>query len=190
MGDEQREDQAPRGTGTVGDSAVQQNGETGTPRSETDGVAVVGERGVKKRKRAGRPRGAYRAGQKLTAREHAEIVMQHVAGVPNKDIARAHRVSDATISLLLAKFQPLFSGLENVSEYKAIQSDLLDATGLQVLKSMNLMSKHDNATLGELARAYDVVNKHSRLTKGLSTSNVSEKSESIVRVLPPVSPDR
>ena len=189
MGDEQREDQAPRGTGTVGDSAVQQNGETGTPRSETDGVAVVGHGGVvekPKKKRKCRKRGIAR----LSRKSQAEIVYEHAKGTPSYELAAIYGVSDATISMLLARFKPLFQDIDKVKDYRQIQTELLDATGLQVLKSMNDTAKHDSASLAELARAYDVVNKHSRLTKGLSTSNVSEKSESIVRILPPVDPDR
>jgi transposase len=153
----------------------------------------VGEgRGVEKPKKRGRgrPKGARRGATKLSRKDQANIITQHASGVRQYELAAMYGVSDQAIHDLIQLYAPLFDGLDKVEDYRRIQTELLDATGYKVLKSMNETSKLDSANIAELSRAYDVINKNSRLTKGLSTANVSEKRESIVRILPPITEER
>ena len=143
----------------------------------SDEVEIVGaEKGKKK---PGRPKGAKRAGTKLTQGELASVVLDYARGVEQRQIAQKMGISDGAVSIILDKFKPAFAELVNVEEYRKAKADILDSVQLQTLKSMASEEKQAAANLAQLSVAFDVLNKHARLEKGLSTQNVATQSVSI-----------
>lgn len=143
--------------------------------TETTEVEVV----APAKKKAGRPKGVKRAASKLTQGELAMVVLDFTRGMPQGEIARKMGVSDSAVSLILDKFKPAFAELHNVEEYRKAKADILDSVQLQTLKSMACPDKQASANLGHLANAFDVLNKHARLERGLSTQNVATQTVSI-----------
>lgn len=134
---------------------------------------------IKPKGKAGRPKGVKRAASKLTQGELATVVLDYARGMQQGEIARKMGVSDSAVSLILDKFKPAFAELHNVEEYRKAKADILDSVQLQTLKSMSDPEKQASANLGHLANAFDVLNKHARLERGLSTQNVSTQTVSI-----------
>lgn len=126
-----------------------------------------------KKKKAGRPKGVKRAASKLTQGELATVVLDYARGVQQQQIAQKFGVSESAISLILEKFKPAFAELHNVEEYRRAKSALLDSASLSVLKEISNPGKIEASDLRALSTTYDVLNKHSRLERGESTSNVA-----------------
>jgi|688.fasta_scaffold147979_2 hypothetical protein len=128
------------------------------------------------KRKAGRPKGVKRAVSKLRQHEIALITTDYARGMKQTEIAKKFGVSDASVSMILAQFKPLFAELGNVESYRQVKSDIIDAASLTVLKEIVNPSKVEQADLRALACSYDILNKHSRLERGESTSNVSTQS--------------
>ena len=125
------------------------------------------------KRKAGRPKGVKRAAKKLTQSELANVVLDYARGAPQHEIASKFGVSESAVSLILDKFKPAFSELGNVEEYRRAKADLLDSASLSVLKEISNPQKIADSPLRDLSYSYDVINKHARLEKGLSTSNTA-----------------
>lgn len=134
------------------------------------------------KRKPGRPKGAIRSPAKLTRREVADVVLQHVMGKTQAEISKRVGISQPAVDHLLGQFQPIFDELNNVDAYRAAQGKLLDATALRLLKSMNDKTAIDEAKIQHRAYTYDIIAKHSRLAQGLSTQNISSKTETFVKV--------
>jgi len=130
-------------------------------------------------KKRGRPVGAKRSAKRLTQNELATVVLDYTRGTPQHEIASKFGVSESAVSLILEKFKPAFAELGNVEEYRKAKADLLDSTSLAVLKEIANPSKILESDLRTLSVSYDVLNKHARLERGLSTQNVATQSVSI-----------
>lgn len=131
------------------------------------------------KRRAGRPKGVKRAASRLTQGELATVVLDYARGVKQSEIAKKFGVSEASVSMILEKFRPAFAELQNVEEYRKAKSDLLDSAGLAILKEIVNPSKIEAADIRALSCSFDIVNKHSRLERGESTSNVQQQTISI-----------
>jgi predicted transcriptional regulator len=128
------------------------------------------------KRKAGRPKGVKRAASKLTQGELATVVLDYARGVQQGEIARKMGISDSAVSLILDKFKPAFGELQNVEEYRRAKAALLDSASLTVLKEIVNPSKIEAADVRALSGCYDVLNKHSRLERGESTSNVQQQT--------------
>ncbi len=126
--------------------------------------------------KGGRPKGVKRSIKKLTQGELATVVLDYARGVKQAEIAAKFGVSEAAVSTVLDKFKPAFAELQNVESYRRAKSDLLDSAGLAILKEIVNPSKIEQADIRALACSYDIVNKHGRLERGESTSNVQQQS--------------
>ena len=131
------------------------------------------------KRKGGRPKGVKRAASKLTQGELATVVLDYARGMEQRQIAQKMGVSDAAVSQILDKFKPAFGELHNVEEYRKAKADILDSVQLQTLKSMTCPEKQASANLAQLSVAFDVLNKHGRLERGQSTSNVATQHVSI-----------
>jgi len=134
---------------------------------------------LKPKNKGGRPKGVKRAASKLTQGELATVVLDYARGVQQREIAHKFGISDGAVSLILDKFKPAFAELGNVEEYRKAKANILDSVQLQTLKSMADPEKHAAANLGQLSVAFDVLNKHGRLERGLSTQNVATQTVTI-----------
>lgn len=134
---------------------------------------------VKAKGKRGRPKGAKRSAKRLTQNELATVVLDYTRGTPQHEIAGKFGVSESAVSLILEKFKPAFAELGNVEEYRKAKADLLDSTSLAVLKEIANPSKILESDLRTLSVSYDVLNKHSRLERNLSTSNVATQAVTV-----------
>lgn len=130
---------------------------------------------VGKARRRGRPVGAKRSAKRLTQNELATVVLDFARGTPQHEIAGKFGVSESAVSLILEKFKPAFAELGNVEEYRKAKADLLDSTSLAVLKEISNPVKILDSDLKALSVSFDILNKHSRLERGLSTNNVAQQ---------------
>lgn len=146
--------------------------------TETAIVELVTEE-KKEKKKAGRPKGVKRAAKKLRQHEIALIANDYVRGMPQHEIAKKFGVSDASVSMILAQFKPIFSELANVEQFRQVKADVLDAASLTLLKEIVNPSKIEQANVRELAYSFDALAKHGRLERGLSTSNVATQTVAI-----------
>ena len=135
----------------------------------------VGEVGARVKKKAGRPKGVKRSAKKLRQHEIALITTDYARGMKQCEIAKKFGVSDASVSMILAQFKPFFAELENVESYRQAKSDILDSASLAVLKEISNPAKILDSDLRALSVSYDILNKHSRLERGLSTNNVAQQ---------------
>lgn len=142
-----------------------------------DDVEVV--QVVREKNKGGRPKGVKRAVKKLSQGELAAMVIDYARGIEQREIAQKFGVSDAAVSQVLDKFKPAFAELHNVEEYRKAKASILDSLQLQTLKSMASPEKHASAHLGHLSQAFDILNKHGRLERGESTSNVANQTVTI-----------
>lgn len=126
--------------------------------------------------KGGRPKGVKRSIKRLTQGELATVVLDYARGVKQHEIAQKFGVSESAVSTVLDKFKPAFSELQNVEQYRRAKSDLLDSAGLAILKEIVNPSKIEQADIRALSCSFDIVNKHGRLERGESTSNVAQQS--------------
>ena len=110
---------------------------------------------------------------KLSHKEHAHIVSQHLKGVRNVEIAREMNLSKGAITNVLKKFAPIFENLPDVRGFTKIRADIIDSVLLQTLKTATDKNKHEEARLGEVAKLIDTLHRASRLERGQSTENTS-----------------
>lgn len=126
--------------------------------------------------KGGRPKGVKRSIKKLTQGELAMAVLDCARGIPQHQIASKFGVSEAAMSQILDKFKPAFAELQNVEEYRKAKASLLDSASLTVLKEIVNPLKIEAGDVRALSTTYDILNKHSRLERGESTSNVATQS--------------
>lgn len=121
--------------------------------------------------KGGRPKGARRRAEKVTQVQLSEILALKAKGVPQALIARDYGLSEAGVNKIVNRFSVVFTELKNVDNFRAIRSKLYDAGQLAALKSLVREDKLDRAGVRDLALAVDILGKHSRLERGLSTAN-------------------
>lgn len=134
------------------------------------------------KKKAGRPKGVKRSAKKLTQGELANVVLDFARGVGQREIASKMGVSESAISLIVDKFKPAFSEIQNVEEYRKAKGMILDSVALATLKGISNPTKLEDAPINQLAYVFDVVGKHSRLEAGLSTQNVATQTQINVKL--------
>lgn len=131
------------------------------------------------KRKGGRPKGVKRSAKKLRQHEIALITTDYARGMKQCEIAKKFGISDASVSMILAQFKPFFAELENVESYRQAKADILDSASLAVLKEISNPQKIADSPLRDLSYSYDVINKHARLEKGLSTSNTAVQHVSV-----------
>lgn len=128
------------------------------------------------KRKAGRPKGVKRAASKLRQHEISLIATDFARGMKQTEIAKKFGISDASVSAIITQFRPLFAELENVESYRKVKSEILDSASLAVLKEIVNPDKIQAGDIRALACSYDILNKHSRLERGESTSNVQQQT--------------
>lgn len=131
------------------------------------------------KRKAGRPKGVKRAASKLRQHEISLIATDYARGMKQTEIAKKFGISDASVSAIISQFKPLFKELGNVEDYRKVKSEILDSASLAVLKEIVNPEKIQAGDIRALACSYDILNKHSRLERGESTSNVQQQTVSV-----------
>ena len=139
--------------------------------AEVEGDKLTGIQEEKPKKR----RYVRRVGKngKFTRTEIAKILDQHARGLSRRQIAQEIKCADHSIQRVLDTFKPLFRTLEKVRDYQKVKPDLIDSAQLVALQSMVSDQKQEGATIGELAKMFDVLYKANRLERGQSTANIT-----------------
>lgn len=143
--------------------------------TETTEVEVV----APAKKKAGRPKGVKRAASKLRQHEIALITTDYARGMKQTEIAKKFGISDASVSGIISQFKPFFAELGNVESYRQAKADILDSASLAVLKEIGNPDKILQSDLRALSVSFDILNKHSRLERNLSTSNVATQTVTV-----------
>lgn len=129
------------------------------------------------KKKAGRPKGVKRAASKLRQHEIALITTDYARGMKQTEIAKKFGISDASVSAIISQFKPFFAELENVESYRQAKADILDSASLSVLKEISNPTKILDSDLRSLSVSFDILNKHSRLERNLSTQNIATQTQ-------------
>lgn len=132
-----------------------------------------------KPKRTGRPKGRKTSGRVVQQKRVAKILDLRARGLSVSEIGGAVGLKDGRVKDVLRKFRGVFTELQNHEQYQSVRRDLLNATELLILKSMNDPEKVANANLNQAAYAFKQIYDARRLEDGLSTSNVASQSVTI-----------
>lgn len=132
--------------------------------------------------KGGRPKGVKRAASKLRQHEIALITTDYARGMKQHEIAKKFGVSEASVSGILKKFEPFFAELGNVESYRQAKADILDSASLSVLKEISNPTKILDSDLRSLSVSFDILNKHSRLERNLSTQNIATQTQINVKM--------
>jgi len=170
---------ASRSTASAMEQASGRDAADGAQASDV-GQADVGQAGseaatsavsVSVGRQIGRPRGR-KTGKKIRrAQAQAKILEYRALGLPVGDIAKVADLSVSRVKQILKQFEPTFAKLKEIEGYRDVRQELLTATELQLLESVNDPEKLAAATLRDSAYAFDVLYKTGRLERGQSTSN-------------------
>lgn len=127
-----------------------------------------------RRRPTGRPKGAKQAEKRLTIKKVNKILGMHLRGASNKEIVEVTDSSPNSVVKLLQTFREAFKNIEHLGAYRSVRNDLLDATELMALKSLNDSSKLEGATWRDVAVGFEKIVKANRLYHGQSSENVSQ----------------
>jgi predicted transcriptional regulator len=100
-------------------------------------------------------------------------------GLSQSEIAGAVGLSETRVKQLIQQFKPVFSELENIEAYQSVRKDLLSATELLLLKSLNDPEKLQKASANAIAYSFSQIFSARRLESGQSTSNVATQTIAI-----------
>lgn len=92
-------------------------------------------------------------------------------GLTTEDIQKVTNLPISSINSIRCELAELLTELGKIEDYRAIRRDLLDATHIRLLKSINDPEKIAKANLYQLAYASESLYKQSRLEANLSTEN-------------------
>ena len=130
-------------------------------------------------KNSGRTKGATETRHMRELREMKKIITLHKKNLPAADIAKVINKSPQTVSRAIKKFGEYFECLDEVEDYRANKSELLDAAELRILKSMMEGDKISKATLNQAAYAFQQLHNAGRLERGQATNITASYSKVI-----------
>lgn len=93
--------------------------------------------------------------------------------VPEADIARHFQTTASAVNQALKPFKELIYPSDTLEALRNNEIDILDSAKFKMVQEMLNKKRLKKATTGNIAYTYDKLATHSRLEKGLSTSNVS-----------------
>ena len=148
-------------------------GRSSHAKTMSDEVEIVGAEGKKK---LGRPAGSRTRTKVVAQRKASKVLDLKARGLSVSEIAGATALSQTRVKDILRQFRPVFTELENNENYQHIRRDLLSATELALLKSLNDKEKIGKSTLNGAAYAFKQVFDARRLESNLSTANVATQT--------------
>ena len=141
----------------------------------SDEIEVVGE----KRRARGRPKGQKNSKPAQVRKKVSKVLDLKARGLSISEIAKATDLGLTRTKEILREFRPVFNSLDNVEQYQHVRRDLLSATELELLKSLNDKEKIGKSTLNGAAYAFKQVFDARRLESNLSTTNVSTQTVNV-----------
>lgn len=122
----------------------------------------------------GRPKGRKETKPTQVRRKVSKVLDLRARGLSISEIAKATDLGMTRTKEILREFRPVFNSLDNVEQYQHVRRDLLSATELELLKSLNDSEKISKSTLNGAAYAFKQVFDARRLESGQSTQNVQQ----------------
>jgi transcriptional regulator with XRE-family HTH domain len=138
----------------------------------SDEVIVPEVIGKKKR---GRPKGQKDSKPAQVRKKVSKVLDLKARGLSIAEIAGASGLSLTRTKDILREFRPVFNSLDHLEQYQNVRRDLLSATELELLKSLNDKEKISKSTLNGAAYAFKQVFDARRIESGLSTQNISQQ---------------
>lgn len=142
----------------------------------SDDVEVVS---AKPKNKGGRPKGRKDSKSVVQVKKTAKVLELRARGLSQSEIAGAVGLSETRVKQLIQQFKPVFSELENIEAYQSVRKDLLSATELLLLKSLNDPEKLQKASANAIAYSFSQIFSARRLESGQSTSNVTTQTIAI-----------
>jgi predicted transcriptional regulator len=139
--------------------------------TETTEVEVLP---AKQRNKGGRPKGRKNSREVIQVKKTAKVLELRARGLSQSEIAGAVGLSETRVKQLVQQFKPVFSELENIEAYQSVRKDLLSATELVLLKSLNDPEKLSKASANGIAYSFSQIFQARRLETGQSTQNVQQ----------------
>jgi len=139
--------------------------------TETQEVEVLP---AKQRNKGGRPKGRKNSREVIQVKKTAKVLELRARGLSQSEIAGAVGLSETRVKQLVQQFKPVFSELENIEAYQSVRKDLLSATELVLLKSLNDPEKLSKASANGIAYSFSQIFQARRLESGQSTQNVQQ----------------
>lgn len=137
----------------------------------TDTIEVVA---AKPKNKGGRPKGRKDSKAVVQVKKTAKVLELRARGLSQSEIAGAVGLSETRVKQLVQQFKPVFSELENIEAYQSVRKDLLSATELVLLKSLNDPEKLNKASANAIAYSFSQIFSARRLESGQSTQNVQQ----------------
>lgn len=139
--------------------------------TDTSEVEVVA---AKPKNKGGRPKGRKDSKAVVQVKKTAKVLELRARGLSQSEIAGAVGLSETRVKQLVQQFKPVFSELENIEAYQSVRKDLLSATELVLLKSLNDPEKLSKASANGIAYSFSQIFQARRLETGQSTQNVQQ----------------
>jgi hypothetical protein len=139
----------------------------------SDGDTETAVTVVREKNKGGRPKGAKTRKAVVAQKKVAKVLDLRARGLSVAEISGAVALCDTRVKDILRQFRPVFAELENNEAYQNVRRDLLSATELLLLKSLNDPEKLAKSTLNGAAYAFKQVFDARRLESNLSTANVA-----------------
>jgi len=127
-------------------------------------------------RKRGRPKGQKNSKPVEVRRKVSKVLDLRARGLSISEIAKVTDLGMTRTKDILREFRPVFNSLDNVEQYQHVRRDLLSATELELLKSLNDSEKISKSTLNGAAYAFKQVFDARRLESNLSTSNVASQT--------------
>jgi phage antirepressor YoqD-like protein len=124
----------------------------------------------------GRPKGKRNAKPVEVRRKVSKVLDLKARGLSISEIAKVTDLGLTRTKEILREFRPVFNSLDDIEKYQHVRRDLLSATELELLKSLNDQEKISKSTLNGTAYAFKQIFDARRLESNLSTSNVNTQS--------------
>jgi predicted transcriptional regulator len=134
---------------------------------------------LKPKNKGGRPKGRKDSKAVVQVKKTAKVLELRARGLGQSEIAGAVGLSETRVKQLIQQFKPVFSELENIEAYQSVRKDLLSATELVLLKSLNDPEKLNKASANAIAYSFSQIFQARRLETGQSTQNVQQ---SVVKI--------
>lgn len=134
---------------------------------------------AKPKNKGGRPKGRKDSKSVVQVKKTAKVLELRARGLSQSEIAGAVGLSETRVKQLVQQFKPVFTELENIEAYQSVRKDLLNATELLLLKSLNDPEKLQKASANAIAYSFSQIFSARRLESNQSTANVQTQTVTV-----------
>lgn len=121
--------------------------------------------------KAGRPKGTKDDKRVQRDRKIVRVIELATKNIDNQTIGKAVDLPESTVRSILKRFEPVFTELANVRDFREGKADILAAGQIASLKSAFSGNKLDKSSFLSTLMGFEILNKAERLDLGKSTEN-------------------